>query len=176
LLLSSEQGNSSIVLLNDSKESTIILEAVFILESIAPKELHIERFLSPTPIRVLLNHELKEEELTIEEINLTALKINPEKVFSKPEISKLVKLMLDKTEDIAEERANEITTQSLEKMNNILAYEAKRLIELKRVNPNVTEMEIEFARERILALNENIAAARLRLDSLRLICSDPDEW
>jgi ATP-dependent helicase HepA len=61
-------------------------------------------------------------------------------------------------------------------MVSTLSYEAKRLIALKEVNPNVTEEEIEFAKEKIASLHEHISSARLRLDSLRLICNDPDKW
>lgn len=176
LLLSSGQGNSSVVLLKDSNESIIILESVFILECVAPKELYVDRFLTPMPVRILVNNKLEQVHLEMGEINSTVLNLNPDKVFSRPEISKLVKIMLDKTNELAECKAQEIIKISLEKMNNSLEYEAKRLIDLKKVNPNVTEKEIEFAQKQIVLLNENISSSRLRIDSLRLICSDPDEW
>jgi ATP-dependent helicase HepA len=48
LLLGSEKGNSSFI---ESEESPS-LDAVYVLECIAPPHLHIDRFLPPTPIRV----------------------------------------------------------------------------------------------------------------------------
>lgn len=48
LLLASEKGNSSYVESGDGAS----LEAVYVLECIAPPNLHADRFLPPTPIRV----------------------------------------------------------------------------------------------------------------------------
>jgi ATP-dependent helicase HepA len=104
-------------------------------------------------------------------------RINPDKGFSRPEITQpLLKYMLEKSEDFAEEKVDALINDSLEQMVSTLSYEAKRLIALKEVNPNVTEEEIEFAKERIASLHEHISSARLRLDSLRLICNNPDKW
>ncbi|HEY2384139.1 MAG TPA: helicase-related protein [Terriglobia bacterium] len=50
LLLGSEKGNSSFVASDEPKS----LEAVYVLECIAPPQLHIDRFLPPTPIRVVV--------------------------------------------------------------------------------------------------------------------------
>lgn len=177
LLLSSEHGNSSMILLEGMKEKKIILEAVYILECVAPKDLQADRFLPPTPVRVLVNHELKEENLDFEEIKQRMKKINPEKVFSKPEITQsFLKLMLETSKELAEEKVDELINASLERMVSTLSYEAKRLIALKEVNPNVTDEEIKFAKDRIISLNQYISSARLRLDSLRLISSDPEKW
>jgi ATP-dependent helicase HepA len=177
LLLTSEHGNSSMVLLEGLKENKLILEAVFILECIAPDELQADRFLPPTPVRVMVNHRMEEEDLALAEIKKGMARINPDKVFSRPEITQtLLKFMLEKSEEFAEEKVDALINDSLEQMVSTLSYEAKRLIALKEVNPNVTEEEIEFAKERIASLHEHISSARLRLDSLRLICNDPDKW
>jgi ATP-dependent helicase HepA len=173
LLLTSEHGNSSMIMLEGMKEKKLILEAVYILECVAPSELQSERFLPPTPVRVLVNHLLKEEELDYEEINERMLKINPEKVFANPEITQsFLNLMLDTTRELAEDKVDELITGSLEHMVLTLSYETRRLIALKEVNPNVTEEEIDFAKDRIASLHQHISSARLRLDSLRLICSE----
>jgi len=56
LLLGSEKGNSSLVEDDDgeSRESGTTLEAVYLLECIAPIQLHVDRFLPPTPVRVVV--------------------------------------------------------------------------------------------------------------------------
>jgi ATP-dependent helicase HepA len=177
LLLSSEHGNSSLVMLESLKEPGLILEAVYILECIAPDELQADRFLPPTPVRVMVNHSLQEENIDFEMIKKEMVKINPDKILSKPEISQaFLKLLLEKTEAKAEDKIAGIIKVSLENMVATLSYETRRLLALKEVNPTVTDEEIEFARERIALLHESISSARLRLDSLRLICSDPEHW
>ena len=57
LMLSSEQGNGAMVTWTDPKVAAapIMIEAVFVLESVAPARLHVDRFLPPTPIRVLVD-------------------------------------------------------------------------------------------------------------------------
>jgi ATP-dependent helicase HepA len=58
LLLGSEKGNSSRI------EATIgKLEAVYLLECVAPAGLHVDRFLPPTPIHVLVDGDDVEEML-----------------------------------------------------------------------------------------------------------------
>ena len=53
LLLGSEKGNSSLL----ESETAPALEAVYVLECITPPHLHIDRFLPPTPIRVVVETE-----------------------------------------------------------------------------------------------------------------------
>ena len=57
LVLSTEKGNSAMVVWSDPPEKAppILIEAVYILESIAPARLHVDRFLPPTPVRVLVD-------------------------------------------------------------------------------------------------------------------------
>jgi ATP-dependent helicase HepA len=56
LLLGSEKGNCSI---SEEKDKTGAprLEAVYVLECVAPQQLQVDRFLPPTPIRVVVDGE-----------------------------------------------------------------------------------------------------------------------
>lgn len=56
LLLGGEVGSSSAGHWPDARVRGLYLEAVFVLECIAPPELHADRFLPPTPMRVLVDH------------------------------------------------------------------------------------------------------------------------
>ena len=53
LLLGSEKGNSSLL----ESETAPVLEAVYVLECVAPPHLHLDRFLPPAPIRVVVDTE-----------------------------------------------------------------------------------------------------------------------
>ncbi len=53
LLLGSEKGNSSLL----ESETAPPLEAVYVLECVAPPHLHLDRFLPPAPIRVVVETE-----------------------------------------------------------------------------------------------------------------------
>jgi ATP-dependent helicase HepA len=56
LLLGSEKGNASFARWNDAKTAGLYLETIHLLECIAPPALHADRFLPPTPLRVLVDH------------------------------------------------------------------------------------------------------------------------
>jgi ATP-dependent helicase HepA len=60
LLLGSETGNCVFAVLPAANERTMLLELFFVLEAIAAPRLHADRFLSPTPIRIMINHKLKD--------------------------------------------------------------------------------------------------------------------
>ena len=54
--MGSSKGNSGLVVWEDPPDIALFLvEAVYILESVAPAQLHIERFLPPTPVRVCVD-------------------------------------------------------------------------------------------------------------------------
>ncbi len=169
ILLASEQGNASMGLIQDDEEKMILLDAVYVLESVAPKTLHAERFMPPTIVRVLINQYLEEDNTDIKILNSKISNFSPDRLSSKPEVLNLLKLMLEKSSEVSEASAENIIEACLEKLNRTLAYETQRLLDLKKVNPNVRTEEIEFAKAQLITLNENIRASRLRLDSLRVI-------
>jgi ATP-dependent helicase HepA len=169
ILLTSEQGNASMGLIQDNEEKMILLDAVYVLESVAPKALHAERFMPPTIVRVLINQHLEEDDTDIESLNVKISNLSPDRLAARPEVLHLLKLMLEKASEVSETSAEKIIEACLENMNRTLAYETQRLLDLKKVNPNVRAEEIAFAKAQFIALNENIRASRLRLDSLRVI-------
>ena len=169
ILLTSEQGNASMGLIQDDGEKMILLDAVYVLESIAPKSLHAERFMPPTIVRVLINQHLEEDDTDIDSLNPHIVNISPDRLMTQPQVLPLLKLMLEKASEVSEAHAEAIIETCLDKMNRTLAYETQRLLDLKKVNPNVRPEEIAFAKTQFISLNENIRASRLRLDSLRVI-------
>ena len=60
LLLGAETGNCSFAVLPAADERTLVLELIFVLETIAAPRLHADRFLPLTPVRLVLNHKLEE--------------------------------------------------------------------------------------------------------------------
>jgi ATP-dependent helicase HepA len=136
LLLGSERGNSSVVYGAD----TITLEATFVLECIAPSELHIDRFLPPTPVAVTVSGE---------------------------EISN-VETMLEQARARANEQVPALVERARQEMTIQLTAEIGRLRELKKVNPSVRDDEIQLLEDEQRALEEHLDSVRLRLDALRL--------
>ena len=55
-----------------------------------------------------------------------------------------------------------------------LGAEWQRLSELKQVNANVSEAELQLAEEELRAVTQYIGDAKLRLDSVRLVINRPN--
>ena len=58
MVLGREDGNCSFAIWHSQDSEAILLEVIFVIESIAPANLHIDRFLAATPIRVVVDHSL----------------------------------------------------------------------------------------------------------------------
>ena len=117
----------------------------------------------------LINQHLEEDDTDIDSLNPHIVNISPDRLMTQPQVLPLLKLMLEKASEVSEAHAEAIIETCLDKMNRTLAYETQRLLDLKKVNPNVRPEEIAFAKTQFISLNENIRASRLRLDSLRVI-------
>ena len=57
LFLSSDQGTASFLVWNEPGAQEILLESIYVIECIAPAHLNSERFLPPSPLRVVINRQ-----------------------------------------------------------------------------------------------------------------------
>ncbi len=178
LILSSEKGNSTIVVWADDSVDAppILIEAIFVLESVAPARLHVDRFLPPTPVRILVDmagadasddfsHEMINRKTRDEEA--FRLKQNPEV------LQALVPQMLKAAREHARTQKSVFLSKAMQVAHDRLNGEATRLKELRKVNPNVREEEIRIAENVVNDVTKHIAKAHLRLDSVRLALRGP---
>ena len=175
LITGSEQGNSCFVRWQDSNKPGIYLEAVFILEAVAPLSLQVDRFFPATPVRVIVNHSLENvtEEIPFEKLQKGFQSGQPDSLLENSQFTQeLFPGMLKKCGEIAEKKKNNIIKTGIHETKEILGKEVLRLKSLKRVNPNIRDEEITLSENELKTLQNFISSARLRLDSLRLIwCS-----
>lgn len=174
LMLSSEKGNSAIVVWRNTsiQAPPILIEAIYLLESVAPPRLHVDRFLPPTPVRILVNmqgedcsdrysHEMINRECSDEET--FRLRQNPEV------LRQLVPEMLRSAREFARETKTNILQEAMAEAHTRLDNEVSRLKELQRVNANVSEEEINIAQNVVEDVTRHISKAHLRLDAVRLV-------
>ena len=168
LLLGSEQGNSSFAVM-EGEEPALHLEALFILETIAPDQLHVERFLAPTPIRVVVNHRMADASDTT--FDPDALKPGSAMWLAEQRelTGELLPRMLEKCEALAEAQSPSIIAVADKQIEVALGGELHRIRSLARVNRNIRSEEIVMLESQIAEIVEHVGNARLRLDSLRLI-------
>jgi ATP-dependent helicase HepA len=176
LLLGSEQGNSAFAIWPDEQTRGLYLEAIYVLECIAPAALHVDRFLPPTPVRVLVDHRGSDagDSVTRERFARHLQPGNPGPLFERPELrAELVPALMARTKEIATAHAAGVVAGARAEMAKQVGHEIARLEELRKVNRTVRAEEIELLVKQRQALDRLLSGARLRLDAIRLIQRGP---
>src|SRR5206468_909999 len=127
-------------------------------------KLHVDRFLPPTPVRVIVNHKGKELE---ERMTLTSG--DPHALLEHPELRDLFPFLMESTRAIADERVPGIVDAARKQMSAQLESEIARLQDLQKVNQSVRAEEIELLVRQHRDLGDHLRGARLRLDAIRWI-------
>jgi ATP-dependent helicase HepA len=164
LLLGSEKGNCAFGIWRDSRKTGLYLETILVIEVVAPPALHIDRFLPPTPVRILVDHLGKpvDSEPRLEPGDAHSL-------LEQPELRELLPRLLERSHNIAEEKMTGIVHAARREMDSQLNREIDRLKELQKVNRSVRNEEIALLLEQRDALGENLSNTRIRVDAIRLI-------
>jgi len=156
----------------------MLLELIFVLEAIAAPQLHADRFLPPTPVRVVISHKLAD---VTTDFDGTAWeekiqKGSPYKLIENADIARrTLPTMFQAATQLAETQAAVLRESALKEMNLLLGHEVQRLQTLAQVNDHVRPQEIKLAQTQQEELTMALQQSRLRLDSLRLIWKGPPE-
>lgn len=179
LIASSDIGKASMALLVNKQlpAGTLLVELIYVIESQSPKGLQLNRFLPPTPVRLLLDS--KGNNLA-EQVNFNTLQ-NKLKPLSKDIANKMVKMARPNIEQlikIGDQKMTEIAQAKIQEASRLadqtLSAELNRLITLKAVNKNIRQAEINvLEKQRVLSLEE-LSKASWRLDSLRVIMTNKE--
>jgi ATP-dependent helicase HepA len=178
LVLSSELGNTSLLAIKyrGVKPGTLLLDCFFRVE-IAEKKTHLvnaegQRYLPDNLLRFCIdeNGNLHQDNLTPDVINRTLQFVDIDtsiKVVKSRET--IIKKLLELAEQMAASRLPEKQQQAIQKAEALLKNEAERLVALQTINPNVRDEEIEFFSNQLKYTNEQIQAANIRLDAVRVL-------
>jgi len=178
LLLGAETGNCAFAVLPAPSDRTLLVECLFVLEAIAGSRLHVDRFLPPTPLRLVIDHRLADvtEAFRAGAWEARLQKGLPHQLLENADITRrILPSMLGAASTLAETQAARLRESSLAEMNRLLGHELHRLRMLRLVNDHVRPQEIELAQAQQNELAAALQASRLRLDSLRLIWKGPPE-
>ena len=175
LLVDSKAGTTAFGVI-ESKTPNLLLEAVFVLETVADSRWHVDQFLAPTPVRVLVD--FRGSDLTAARApaaiadDFTDATI--QRFLERPGFNPaLLKTLLDFATARADERSLGLKSAARAKAAAALTADLQRLIDLQKINDHVRPGEIALAREQLQHTDAAIEQARLRLDSLRLIVESP---
>lgn len=177
LLVNSKTGTTSLGLI-EAESPNILVEAIFICEAVAQSKWHVEQYLAPTPIRILVDirgNDLSDER-TQEAISKEAEDGNIYRFLEMPGFNdSILKSMIEGATELAESEANALKTKAGKNAHTLLSAAHQRLVDLRKINDHVRLDEIEHARKQLRKTLNAIAHARLRLDSVRLIVEGETE-
>ena len=175
LLLGSEQGNAAFQIDGALAPKTVLLQAVFVLESVAAPGLHADRFLPSIPLCCIVDTKLTERAGWHPSVAVLARAA--ERAIDVPRYRKfltaLVPPMLKRCEELARVRADTEIASAVAAAERELGGEHARLSALRQVNPAIAAYELEAINAELAALRQALPRALLRLDAVRLVCS-PD--
>ena len=179
LIASGDIGKAAMALLVNKQlpAGTLLVELIYMIESQSPKGLQLNRFLPPTPVRLLLDS--KGNDLA-RQVNFDTLQnklkplgkdiANRMIKMARPNIEQLIKIGDHKITEIAQAQIREASKLA----DQTLTSELNRLIALKAVNKNIRQAEIDvLEKQRVLSLEE-LSNASWRLDSLRVIVTNKE--
>ena len=179
LIASGDIGKASMALLVNKQlpAGTLLVELIYMTESQSPKGLQLNRFLPPTPVRLLLDS--KGNDLA-GQVNFDTLQ-NKLKLLSKDIANKMVKMARPNIEQLiklGDHKITEIAQSQIREASRLadqtLSTEINRLIALKAVNKNIRQAEIDVLEKQRLVSLEELSKASWRLDSLRVIVTNKE--
>ena len=179
LIASGDIGKASMALLVNKQlpAGTLLVELIYMIESQSPKGLQLNRFLPPTPVRLLLDS--KGNNLA-GQINFDTLQ-NKLKPLSKDIANKMVKMARPNIEQlikIGDHKMTEIAQAKICEASKLadqtLSSELNRIIALKAVNKNIRQAEIDVLEKQHELSLEELSKASWRLDSLRVIVTNKE--
>ncbi|MGO2132577.1 MAG: RNA polymerase-associated protein RapA [Halomonas sp.] len=173
-ILDGSMGNTALALLKHPAipGGRLMAEMVFRTHCPAPRQLHLNRFLPPTAVRVLLD--ASGANLT-SKVSFNGLSKHLQKV-KKSQARELIRhhqdslrQLITQSEAEAERELPTIVEAAQVRMRASLDGELSRLEALARKNPAVRDDELKALHEERKALDQAIEATQLRLDAIRLI-------
>ena len=171
LLIDSKAGTTAFGFLRGVKPN-LLLETIFVLETVADSRWHVDQFLAPTPVRIVVD--LRGNDLT-DAYKAAGLADDFEdgvlvRFLERPGFNvSFVKKMIESATARAEEHSRALITAAQTRATTALAADLQRLVDLQKINDHIRPAEIVLAQEQLAHTTTAITAARLRLDSLRLI-------
>lgn len=171
---STELGNAALgtITLKGVAPGTMLLEVIYTVNCVAPKDLQLERFLPLTPIRLLVDARGKDLADLVPHERLNQLIEKVKKATALAIIKQVgteVETKMSLASTLAETRLQAILSEAEQNMRASLGLELDRLSALRAVNPSIRQEEIDHLSYRIEECAIHIQHANLNLQALRLI-------
>ena len=173
--LDGTDGSASAVHWKSAPKSGLVVQFLFIFEAIGQDNLELGRYLSPVPILINVNLDgtIYREEIPAHK-GLKRIKPNSVvKLWEK--CGERVELLTEKVVKAIQNMVKPMRTKAMEKAKLILEGEKLRLQELAKINPSVTQDDVDTQEELNEVVYSAIADSSPRLDAIRLVLMEPGE-
>lgn len=174
ILTKSDMGNATVATLSVKglKPGTLLLETFFTFESIAPKSLQLNRYISSEPVRRLIDSGGKDLSAVVSHAALNQLS-QPLKRKVARQVLEQVKAplsnMVELSQQLIADEIEPLKQQAKDKATTILMAEIERLNYLKQINSAVREDEIVALSEQLKDCLVHIDKAQLQLQGVKLV-------
>ena len=174
MVLKSEIGNTYIttIEMEGIEPGTLLLETFSSINTIAPKQLQVDRYLPITPLRTLISIDRKDYSKILDHKKLNSLCMKIERQTTQT-IIKQIKTELEQMIDFAikfsQSKLPKIREEAQQRVDTLLTAEIERLKQLQKKNASIRNEEIEFLEEQLHACTEVIANAKYELQAVRLV-------
>ncbi len=174
MVYSTELGNAAIgtIKLKGVAPGTMLLEALYTANCVAPKALQVERFLPLSPMRLLVDARGKDLADLVPHGRLNELieKVKkPTALAIIKQVHREVEAKMSLASASAEQKLGEILDHAEATMRRKLGAELSRLEALRALNPSIRQEELDHLHYRIEESALHIRHANLQLQALRLI-------
>lgn len=178
LMVGSTQGNCAIIAWKqfNPQMPAILLECIFISETVAPLKYHLDRFFPAAPIRVVVDIAGVEftDSCTLGRLQGETLNEEAFRLKESPELLRsILPNLLASAMDFAQDAQSKRLQKATAKTTTHLGGELARLLELQKVNANVSAKEVSAAQAELSEVLRYINQAQLRLDAVRLVLNNP---
>jgi len=173
VLLSSDIGKASLGTFSHRgvPAGTVLLEAIFRIECLAPRYLQAGQFLDYTPLRMLVTKDGKEVGERLSSAYLAEALESIPNTTSAAALSKL-RNILESLFDVLEQRATDAINQrreaALKQANAFYDSEISRLTYLQTINPGITERDLNALSAEQQACLTALQQAKPTLEGLRV--------
>ncbi|AXP58975.1 TPA: RNA polymerase-associated protein RapA [Haemophilus influenzae] len=179
LVASGDIGKAAMALLVNKQlpAGTLLIELIYVVESQSPKGLQLNRFLPPTPIRLLLDNKGNNmgEQVAFETLHS---KLKP---LGKNIANQMVKMarsniesLITRGDQLVKSLAEPIIAEAKNQAEQQLSAEINRLQALRAVNKNIRQSEIDILEQQRTQSLDELSKANWRLDCLRVIVTNKE--
>ena len=179
LVASGDIGKAAMALLVNKQlpAGTLLIELIYVVESQSPKGLQLNRFLPPTPIRLLLDNKGNNigEQVAFETLHS---KLKP---LGKNIANQMVKMaranieaLITRGDQLVKSLAEPIIAKAKNQADQQLSAEINRLQALRAVNKNIRQSEIDILEQQRTQSLDELSKANWRLDCLRVIVTNKE--